>query len=71
MGTHWFLFLIGCWVGVTVGLGLAFVLMGPKLRRLEESTEEEFFGPTLAYRRSAVGARRPQVGGDARPSNIA
>jgi hypothetical protein len=76
MVTHWLIFIVGCWVGVTAGFGLALVLMGPKLRRLDES-EEDFFGPTLAYRQSAAAVRRQQARTpgmpppNARPSHIA
>jgi hypothetical protein len=50
--------------------------MGPKLRRLDLD-EDDFFGPTLAYRRSAVGRREQQrsqaqaAPAGARPSHIA
>ncbi len=74
MVTYWLIFIAGCWVGVTAGFGLALVLVGPKLRRLDES--DDFFGPTLAYRQSASAARRQQtqtsgIPANARPSHIA
>ena len=79
MVTHWFFFIIGCWVGVTAGFFLALVLIGPRLRRLETSeSEDDFFGPTLSYRRSATALPRrhqPRQPGapppHARPSHIA
>ncbi len=76
MATHWLYFIVGCWIGVTAGFMLALVLIGPRLRRLDAS-QDDFFGPTLSYRRSAAAARRQQAlhpdaaPVHARPSHIA